>query len=329
MQTILTTVDDVRAAAERIRGHVLRTPLRRSEWLSSITGGEVLLKLETLQPTFSYKVRGAFNAVHRLVERAVQNQKLVTASAGNHGRALAHAARSAGISLTVYAPEQAPRTKLDAIRESGAELRLCSDYDTAEKLAKEHGRTGDALFISAYANPDVIAGAGTVALEILGERPDVDMLAVGIGGGGLISGTAIVSRQPGLRVTVAGVEMAASSPFTHSLAAGRIVEIEVGPTLADSLAGNLDPDTMTFDLVRRLVDQIALANEDHLRGAIAGLAKRERLIVEGAGAAAVAGILAGTLDVRGRRVAVVLSGANIDLDAWMACVEDQNLEARS
>jgi threonine dehydratase len=320
VHAIPLTIVDIRSAAKRVRGHVLRTPLRRSDWLSSLTGSEVFLKLETVQPTFSYKVRGAFNAVRRLVECGAQRQKLVTASAGNHGRALAYAARSAGISLSVYAPEHAPRTKLDAIRELGAELHLCLDYDIAEWRAKEHGRAGAALFISAYANPDVIAGAGTVGLEILEDRPDIDCIAVGIGGGGLISGTAIVSRQPGLRVRVAGVEMAASSPFTHSLAAGRIVKIDVGTTLADGLAGNLDPDTVTFDIVRTLVDQIALANEDHLRAAIAGLAKHERLIVEGAGAAPVAGILAGTLDVRERRLAVVLSGANIDLEAWNACL---------
>jgi threonine dehydratase len=323
-----TTIDDVRAAARRIRDHVLRTPLRRSEWLSNLGGGELLLKLETLQPTFSYKVRGAFNAVLRLAEQRGNVQPLVTASAGNHGRALAFAARSAGMPLTVYVPEQAPRTKLEALRESGADLRLSPDYDSAERQAKEHGRTGDALYISPYANPDVIAGAGTVALEILDERPDVEAIAVGIGGGGLISGTALAAHQPGANVDVLGVEVTASSPFTRSLAAGHIVAIDVKPTLADSLAGNLDPDTPTFDIVRRLVDRIGLANEEQLRAAIAGLAKQERLIVEGAGAAAVAGILAGTLDVRGRRVAVVVSGANIDLDVWTSCVAGRS-EIRS
>src|SRR5262249_20184867 len=149
-------------------------------WLSEHLGCEVLLKLETLQPTFSFKLRGAFNAVLRLVETSGDERPaLVTASAGNHGRALAYAAKSVGMPLTVYAPAQAPRTKLDAIRACGAELRLCADYDDAERRAKEHD--GTALYVSPYADRDVIAGAGTVGLEILEDRPDVGRIVVPIG----------------------------------------------------------------------------------------------------------------------------------------------------
>ena len=271
-------------------------------------GCEVLLKLETLQPTFSYKIRGAFNAVLRVAESVAAHPALVTASAGNHGRALAHAARSAGMSLTVYAPEQAPRTKLDAIRACGADLRLCADYDEAERRAKRHGV--DALFISPYAHPDVIAGAGTVGLEILEDRPDVGRIVVPIGGGGLVSGIALAAHEAG--VPVSGVEVEASCPFTRSLAAGRIVEIDVQPTLADGLAGNLDPDTPTFSIVQRLVDRVVLVGEDHLCEAMAGIVSQERLIAEGAGAAGVAAILARRIDSLPNAVAVVLSGANVD-----------------
>jgi threonine dehydratase len=270
------------------------------------------VKLETLQPTFSYKVRGALNAVLTLaMDRGARNRALVTASAGNHGRALAWAARSAGLPLTVYVPSTAPRTKLDAIRASGATLELCSDYDEAERRAKEHGGKGDALFISPYSHADVIAGAGTVGLEILEDWPEVDSIVVPIGGGGLVSGIAIAAASSG-RASVAGVEVQASSPFTKSIAAGRIVPIDVGPTLADGLAGNLDPDTVTFEIVRALVPTIVLVCEDDLRAAIAGTVVEERMIVEGAGAAGVAAVLAHKLDVRGRRVAIVLSGGNID-----------------
>jgi threonine dehydratase len=314
---------------------VLRTPLRRSPWLSAATGGDVSLKLETLQPTFSYKIRGALNAVLRLVEAGGAVRPLVTASAGNHGRALAYAAREAGLRLTVYVPESAPRVKLDAIRQTGAELRPSRDYDEAERLAKAHGATGDALFISPYSNPDVIAGAGTIALEILQERPDVDTFVVPIGGGGLISGIGIAASAaasgaeraakgsrgeaslagrrgaPDSR-TVLGVEVEASCPFTQSLAAGRIVEIDVGPTLADGLAGNMDPDTITFDLVKRYVSRIAVITEGELRAAVGAIAREERLIAEGAGATGVAAVASGTIDLHDRRVAIVLSGANID-----------------
>jgi threonine dehydratase len=263
-------------------------------------------------------VRGAVNAVLTLATgRGARNRALVTASAGNHGRALAWAARSAGLSLTVYVPSNAPRTKLDAIRSAGAALEPCADYDEAERRAKAHGLTGEALFISPYSHADVIAGAGTVGLEIIEDWPEVDSIVVPIGGGGLVSGIAIAAAASG-RASVAGVEVEASSPFTKSIAAGRIVPIDVGPTLADGLAGNLDPDTVTFDIVRALVPTIVLVGEEDLRAAIAGTVVQERMIVEGAGAAGVAAVLADKLDVRGRRVAIVLSGGNIDQEKLKA-----------
>jgi len=297
----------------------MRTPLRASSWLGDRASAHVKLKLEVLQPTFSYKIRGAFNAVLRLAEAyGTSAPPLVTASAGNHGRALAWAATAARMSLTVYAPRHAPRSKLDAIRATGADLRPCADYDEAEQRAKEHAALGEALFISPYSHPDVIAGAGTIGLEIHEEWPDVDTIVVPIGGGGLISGIALANRELSKSSQVIGVEAAASSPFTHSLAAGAIVEIEVAPTLADGLAGNLDPDTITFDLVRQHVSRIVVVTEADLRSAISGVVTRERLIAEGAGAAGVAAVIGGTLDLTGRNVAIVLSGANIDADTLKA-----------
>lgn len=272
------------------------------------------MKLETLQPTFSYKIRGAVNAVRRLAGEGGA-RPLVTASAGNHGRALAAAARDAGLPLTVFVPESAPRTKLDAIRALGARLEPCADYDEAERRAKAHAGTGAALYISPYSHPDVIAGAGTVGLEVIDAWPEVDLVVVPIGGGGLISGIAVAAQGLGAAVEVAGVEVQASCPFTRSRAAGHIVAIDVQPTLADGLAGNLDPDAITFDLVQRLVPRIAVVGEDDLRRAIAGLADQEKLIVEGAGATAAAAVLSGAIDVRDRRTAVIVSGANIDVDS--------------
>ena len=307
------TIEEVRAAAVRIRGQVLRTPLRYSPWLSRVSGAEVYLKLETIQPTFSYKIRGATNAVRKLTEAERHPPPLVTASAGNHGRAMAHAAARAGLRLTVYVPESAPRTKVDAIRELGAELRPCADYDEAERRAKEHGARGIGRFISPYAHPDVIAGAGTVALEILEDLPSTEIIVAAIGGGGLISGIAIAA---GAEIEAAGVEVEASTPFTTSLAAGRLTTIEVKDSLADGLTGNLDPDSPTFDIVRQRVRRIAVVSEEDLRAAIRDVGDQERLIIEGAAAAAVAAVVTGKLDVRGRRVAIVLSGANIDPAKW-------------
>jgi threonine dehydratase len=267
------------------------------------------LKLETLQPTFSYKVRGALNAVLRLAEKGDGPAPMVTASAGNHGRALAHAAAIVGAQLTVFVPEDAPSIKVDAITTSGAEVVRCRDYDDAERRAKAHARERGVLYVSPYAHPDVIAGAGTVGLEILNDDPTIDTLVVPVGGGGLISGVAIATSG---RAATYGVEAEASCPFTRSLAAGHIVSIDVGQTLADGLAGNLDPDTMTFDIVRDRVAGIVTVAESEIRDAVAALFAEERLIAEGAAAVGLAGIASRKLQLGGRRVAIVLTGANID-----------------
>lgn len=289
---------------------MLRTPLRRSEWLSEATGASVYLKLETLQPTFSYKIRGAWNAVLSM-KGNLESETVVAASAGNHGRALAYAARSAGMRLRVYVPETAPSVKVDPIRRLGADVRIGGDYDAAERLAKQDARESGCVYISGYSHPDVIAGAGTVGLEILEEMPDVDTIVVPVGGGGLISGVATAGRPD----AVVGVEAAASSPFTRSLAAGRIVSITVGPTLADGLAGNLDPDTLTFDIVQRLVREIVVVSEDDIRAAVGRTVREERVVIEGAAATAIAAVMTKRLSQLGgarQRVAVVVSGGNID-----------------
>lgn len=284
--------------------------MRHSAWLSEASGATVFLKLETLQPTHSYKIRGATNAVLKLAEAAPPpHPPLVTASAGNHGRAMAHAAAAAGMALTVYVPARAPRAKIEPIRALGAQLCPCRDYDEAERRAREHGAGGSGVYISPYAHPDVIAGAGTIGLEILEEDDRIDTIVASIGGGGLISGIAVAVEG---RAEVTGAEVDASTPFTSSFAAGRLVEVEVADSLADGLTGNLDPESPTLELVRTHVGRIAVIAEAELRSCVRGVFEHERLVIEGATAAAVAAISTGKLDVRGRRVAVVLSGANID-----------------
>lgn len=300
---------------------MLRTPLRRSGWLSDIVGADVFLKLETLQPTFSFKIRGALNAVIGIVEQpGVSRPRLVTASAGNHGQALASAARMAGLQLTVYVPATAPRAKKETIRRMGAQLIDCASYDDAESRAKEHAASGSALFISPYSHPDVIAGAGTIGLEILEQEPSIDAIVVPVGGGGLVSGIAIATKGASHHTEVIGVEVEASCPFDQGLAAGRIVPIEVGRTLADGLSGNLDPDTITFDLIRAYVDRMVVVKEDDVRAAVTGVLRNERLVAEGAGATGVAAISGDVLDVKERRTAVILSGANIDAEVLASLI---------
>ena len=274
----------------------------------------MFLKLEVVQPTSSYKIRGALNAALKLQESAIENVRLVTASAGNHGRALAVAAESLNLPLTVFIPGDAPRSKVDAIRALGAELRFCPNYDEAERQAKRFAAESGGGYISPYSHPDVIAGAGTVMLEVLDDLPSPDCVVVPVGGGGLLSGIGIATKARTPSTQVIGVEVEASHPFTASLAAGHLVTIDVGPSIADGLAGNLDPDTITFDIVRRVVDRIVVVGEEELRRGVVGALGNEHLVIEGAAAAGLAALSSGQLDVKGQRVVAILTGANIDAE---------------
>ena len=304
-------LDDIYAARERIRGGADESPLRASTWLES-RNGIVALKLEVVQQTGSFKIRGAWNACARLNEGgADRDVRLITASAGNHGQGLACAALNFGNPVTVFASSQAPRTKLDAMRFWKADLRLCRDYDEAERQAKAYAADGHGIYISAYSHPDVIAGGGTIGLELLDQHPNLDAVVVPVGGGGLVSGIGIAIKALSPSTRVVGVEVAASCPFTRSLAAGRRVEIDVQPSLADGLTGNLDPDTVTLDIVRRVVDEIVVVDEADLRAAFAGVISHEHLLIEGAAAAGPAALVSGKYTASGN-VAVVLTGANVD-----------------
>jgi threonine dehydratase len=310
------TLADVLAARRRIDPFIRRTPLIHSAWLSSLTGASVRLKLESLQVTNSFKARGAINAAAARLERAPdlvdRSEPLVTASAGNHGRALAFAAERLGLRLIVFTRRQAPRAKLDHIARHGADLRAVADtYEDAERLAKQFAAAERLTYVSPYSHPDVIAGAATVALEILEDWPEVEAMVVPVGGGGLVSGIGLAAKAMSEGIEIVGVEAESSPAFHTSLAAGRIVQVQVKPTIADGLAGNMDPETITFDCVRRWVDRVVLAPERAIEDAVRSLAADEHLIAEGAGAVGVAALASG-LRLKGRHVAVVVSGSNID-----------------
>lgn len=307
--------DDIASAQQRLRGRIVRTPLRRSDWLSRAAGVDVWLKLECVQLTGSFKIRGALNAAILHAERhAGMPPPIVTASAGNHGRALALAAEHIGLPLTVFVPEQAPRAKTAPIEAHGATLRRARDYDAAEEAAREFARRENATYISPYNDADVIAGAGTIGLEIVEDLPEVRTVVVPVGGGGLASGIGLACRaQPG-RVQTIGVETQASHAFHDSLRAGRLVEINAGHSIADALTGNIEPGSMTFPLMQQVCDGLAIVSEEDLSDAIAGLAREEHLIAEGGGAAAVAAIACTRFKPDGGPVAAIVSGANIDLE---------------
>lgn len=315
----LPTVTDIYRARRRIGSRISPTPLLSSAWLSSIADGDVLLKIESLNLTNSFKIRGALNAALKLDEGVDSaTPAIVAASAGNHGRALALAAEELDIPCVIFTPASAPEAKQAAIRRHGAVLHSdAEDYDAAEKQAKAFARAEGAVYISPYNDPDVIAGAGTIGLELIEATPLFDVVVVPLGGGGLASGVGLALKAAAPRATIVGVEVEASSPFILSLEAGRITEITPRQSLADGLVGNLEPGSITFPLVKQVVDFVVTVSEDDLTRAMKGLATEERLIVEGAGAAAVAAIIAGKASAAGQRVIALVTGGNVDLPKWL------------
>ena len=319
--TSTVSIIAVLEARRRIAPHVRRTPLVRSAWLSRATGADVWLKLESQQRTNAFKARGAFNAALHLAESGAR-PALVTASAGNHGWGLAEAAAATGMSCVVFTPSDAPRTKLDAIEAAGARLDASyRNYDAAESAAKDYAASTGGCFISPYTHPDVIAGGGTVALEMLEDQPRLDVVVVPMGGGGLISGigVALSGIAPGCRLI--GVEAEASEAFGTARRHGRITGIDPQPTIADGLGGNLEPGAVTFDYVQRHVQEIVAVAEPSIVGAIGDLAGLDHQIAEGAAAVGPAALASGRIpDIAGKTVGVVLTGANIDRARLKACL---------
>jgi len=305
--------DAVHAAAKRISAHIRRTTLVRSEGLSRIAGGDVYLKLENEQTTGSFKLRGALNALGTLPEDQ-RRRGVVASSAGNHGMGVAFAAKTLGIRAKIYVPRTAPEVKKSGIKALGAEMDDSQPhYDAAHAAAvadeKQTGRT----FINPCLGDPLLAGQGTVALEILGDLPDLRALMVNVGGGGLLAGCASLVRKIAPDVRIYGAQSENTDAMARSLAARRIVEIEDKATLADGLAGQIDADA--FDIGLHALDAIATVTEAEVAKAIAWLHREHNSKVEGAGACGTAAILFGKAKVE-TPCAVVVSGGNIDEAKW-------------
>ncbi len=311
----MVTLDDVRAAERLLQGVVIRTPMEGSRWLSAIVGGEVRLKAENLQRTGSFKIRGAYNRMSHLTddERA---RGVVAASAGNHAQGVALAAKLLGIKATVFMPEGAPIPKLNATRGYGAEVVFHGVYlheALVEARAFEE-RTG-AVLIHPYDHPDIVAGQGTCGLEILEQAPDVETVLISLGGGGLLAGTALAIKEMrrergGRDVRVVGVQAAEAAAYPASLAAGKPILLEQMNTMADGIAVGR-PGEVPFEAIQAYVDDVVTVSEESLSTAMVLLLERAKLVVEPAGAAAVAAILDDPTAFATPAVAV-LSGGNVD-----------------
>jgi threonine dehydratase len=297
------TLADVEAARERLAGKGIRvTPVYPSETFTRRLGRPVLLKAENLQRTGSFKVRGAVNKIESLSE-AERKAGVVTASAGNHGQAVAWAAREEGIEATVFMPAETPMAKVDATRNYGARVELTGHaFEDALQAALEHAEQPGATFIHAFEDPIVIAGQGTIGLELADQIDDLGTVVVPVGGGGLAAGIALALRgvRPGIHIV--GVQAAACAP----LAGGQ----PRGYTIAEGIAVK-HPGELTSALVKDLLDEIVTVSDEEISEAIVLLLERVKLVVEGAGAAAIAALLAGRIGETGP-VAAILSGGNID-----------------
>ncbi len=295
------TLAEIQAARARIAGVARVTPVYSSETLGRLTGRPVFLKAENLQRTGSFKVRGAVNKLASLSPDE-REAGVVAASAGNHGQAVAWAAREVGVSSTIFMPEDAPMAKVDATRSYGAEVVLAgSGYDEAQEAARERVEAG-ATLVHAFEDEVVIAGQGTLGLELADQLPDVEAVIVPVGGGGLAAGIAIALKEVRPEIQVIGVQAANCAPL--------VVGGGAGYTIADGIAVK-QPGELTQEILRERLDDLVSVSDDEIADGIVLLLERVKLVVEGAGAASVAALLAGKVQGRGSALAL-LSGGNID-----------------
>jgi threonine dehydratase len=310
----------VEAARARLRGAISETPCAYSQTLSELTGSRCFVKLENLHMTGSFKERGAANLLLQLDARD-RGRGVVAASAGNHGLAVAFHAARLGIAAVIVMPEWAPLIKVTSARHYGAEvIQAGANYDEAYARARELERERGLLFVHPFDDPRVIAGQGTLGLELLDQQPDLDAVLVPVGGGGLAAGVglAIKARRPTVRVI--GVQSEALPAMRRSLEAGERLTLASAPTIADGIAVR-QVGERTFELVRKHVDDVVTVSEEELANAILLLLEIEKTVVEGAGAAPLAALVNRALGLDGARVVVVLSGGNIDVTMLSRIIE--------
>jgi threonine dehydratase len=312
------TLASVFAARQVIGALALRTPLIRSDALSAHSMHDVLLKLETVQPTGAFKIRGAANALARRA-RELRISGVVCASTGNHGRAVAHAARQLGIQATICLSALVPETKVKAIEALGAGVRRVgrSQDEAMAEVARLVAEAG-MIEVPPFDDPAIIAGQGTIGLELVEQFPELDAVIVPLSGGGLAGGIALAAKAINPSLRVIGVSMERGAAMQASLARGRPIEVEEVPSLADSLGGGIGRDNAwTFDLCRRLLDDVVLLSEAEIYRGMAHLLREDRIVAEGAAAVGVAALLAGKIVLRGP-TALIVSGRNVDMDQLIA-----------
>lgn len=317
------SIEMIRDAQKRISKYIRKTPLIHSEILSKLCDGSVYLKLENQQITNSFKIRGALN---RMSQLSVEERKhgITTASTGNHAQGVALAAKYLKIPAIIVVPAKISKTKLDKIKKYDVEIIQEGDFNEIERLARELSTSKGWTYISPYNDLGIIAGQGTIALEILEEIKRLDTILVPVGGGGLISGIAIAVKSIDPNIEVIGVQTTGASTMYESWKVGKVKDIKEHHTLAEGLLGGVEPDALTFELIKEHVNDLVLVNEKSIEHAIQLLWREEGQIVEGAGATVVAYILEEKHRFAHRDVVGVISGGNIE-DSLFQKILDSNL----
>jgi threonine dehydratase len=311
----------IEAAYSRIKSDIARTPLEFSPGLSDEIGAEVYVKWESEQRTGSFKFRGALNIIRSLTP-AEKSRGVVSASTGNHGLGISRAAEMEGVGLTLVLPQNVAPAKRTRLEKAGAEIIIQgASCEKAEAWARELASRTGKKYISPYNDEEIIAGQGTIGREILEDLPDVEAAFVPVGGGGLIVGIAGWLKRCGRAVRVYGVEPSNSAVVTASLAAGTIVEIVEDETIADAVAGGLEPDAITFPLCRELLDGMVLAEEALIRRGMRLFWEKHHRVVEGAGALGLAGLVKDSGRLAGKKTVVVASGGNIAPEVFEKAVQ--------
>ncbi|MCP9290332.1 pyridoxal-phosphate dependent enzyme [Gracilimonas sediminicola] len=314
MKTNLTppVFEDVKEARQRISEHIHRTPVLNSKQVNQKTGGQIFFKCENFQKVGAFKFRGASNAIFSLSDDEAA-KGVATHSSGNHAQALALAAKLRGIPAYVVMPENAPKVKVKAVKNYGAEVTFCESTleareSTLEKVVAQTGAT----FIHPYDDARIVAGQGTAALELLEDHPDLDMIIAPVGGGGLLSGTALAAKSIKPDIQVIGAEPANADDAFRSFQKGELIPVKNPDTIADGLRTSLGE--LPFSLIRKYVDDIVTVPEESIIEAMRYVWERMNMIIEASCAVPVAAVFDGKVDVKGKKVAIIITGGNVDLD---------------
>ena len=316
-------LEQIREAQERIKGAVVRTPCVYSLPLSRKTGKDIFLKLESLQVTQAFKARGNANKI-ALLKKEEKQKGVITASSGNHGLGLSLASMRHGIKAVIVVPEVAPTNKIDKIRENGAEVIIKGKtYDDAVTYAHTISEEKGYIYVPSFDDPDIVAGNGSIGLEILEDVPEVDLIICPIGGGGGISGVSLAAKQINPDIQIVGVEAEKAPSMLESIEAGKITELSSAHTFADGIAVRR-PGKLNFEIVREYVDQIVTVSELEMERAVCMLAKEAKIVAEGAGASSVAALMFEKFDTVPDRIVCIVTGGNIDMSLFASILEKAN-----